>query len=244
MVRFTARQVRAGAGQAGPVLIETLDDLDRYCYYVAGTVGNLLCELFAQHSRLIGAKRARDLKALSVSFGLGLQLTNILKDIQDDRMRNVSYIPLSLLAREHLSEQAFLSPEGREGAARIMAQLIRKARTHLEDALEYTCLLPRLEPRLRLFCLWPLFMAAETVVLIADNLDGQGFQDETKMKITRSQVQRIVRRTSLACWSNRLIRSMFRTTMDGLEARLAKAEGFSGEPRRERAASGAMGARS
>jgi farnesyl-diphosphate farnesyltransferase len=225
MIRFTARQDRGHQGQGGAVLIETLEDLDNYCYFVAGTVGNLLCELFTLHSQLISKKRARRLKSLSVSFGLGLQLTNILKDIHDDKLRNVSYIPQALLMQEHLSDQSFLAPEGHEGAKRIMTQLIRKTKSHLEDALTYTCLLPRLEPRLRLFCLWPLFMAAETVVLMAANLDRN--QDEIKMKITRIQVKQIVRKTSLACWSNHWLRSMFQTTMDRLELALTKVESAS-----------------
>jgi farnesyl-diphosphate farnesyltransferase len=221
MIQFTRRQTAMDSGKATPVLIETIQDLDRYCYYVAGTVGNLLCDLFAQHSLLIGVKRANALKSLSVSFGLGLQLTNILKDIQDDRLRNVSFIPLSLLHQEGLTEVSFLTSEGKAGARRIMIELIQKAKSHLKDALEYTCLIPRLEPRLRLFCLWPLFMAAETMVMLANNLEG--YQDVAKMKISRSQVKLILRKTSLVCWSNHLLRSMFNATLSRLEARLESA---------------------
>jgi farnesyl-diphosphate farnesyltransferase len=211
MIRFTAKQAELGASGAG--LIGTMEDLDSYCYFVAGTVGNLLCDLFTLQSPLIGKRRAKALRSLSVSFGLGLQLTNILKDVQEDRERNVSYIPQTLLTEEGLSQADFLAPQGREGAARILDRLIAKARRHLEDALEYTCLLPRLEPRLRLFCLWPLFMAAETLSLLARNHKAYG--EGTKMKISRDQVRRIMRRTGLACWSNAWIRSMFRETMAG-----------------------------
>ena len=247
MIDFTAKPSRTGAkakagDSAGPVLIETMEDLDRYCYFVAGTVGNMLCDLFSLHSPLIGKERAAALKSLSVSFGLGLQLTNILKDIHDDRLRNVSYIPLSLLAKENLTEQAFLAPEGREGAARIMAHLIGKAKTHLEDALEYSCLLPRMEPRLRLFCLWPLFMAAETIALIAENMDG--IQDQAKLKISRTQVSRIVRKTSLACWSNRWLHALFRSTLSGLENHLERVKKSSGSGQSDQYAAGALGARS
>ena len=55
MIDFTRKQADTRSGQ---VLIATVEDLDRYCYYVAGTVGNLLCELFTLHSPLIG-KAAR-----------------------------------------------------------------------------------------------------------------------------------------------------------------------------------------
>jgi farnesyl-diphosphate farnesyltransferase len=217
MIQFTARQAKARENASG--LIATVEDLDSYCYYVAGTVGNMLCDLFTLQSPLIGKRRAKALKSLSVSFGLGLQLTNILKDVQEDRERNVSFIPQTLLAEEGLSQADFLAPQGREGAARILDRLIEKARRHLEDALEYTCLLPRLEPRLRLFCLWPLFMAAETLALLGRDQtarrEGPLWGPGIKLKISRGQVSRILRRTSFACWSNSWIRSMFRETMAG-----------------------------
>jgi farnesyl-diphosphate farnesyltransferase len=231
MKDFTRRQAGTRNGEA---LIGTLEDLDRYCYYVAGTVGNLLCDLFTLHSPLIGAKRAKALRALSVSFGLGLQLTNILKDVQEDRRRNVSYIPKALLDAERLSVNAFLAAENEvsasaggprasasnAAAARVMALLLEKAKSHLQDALEYSCLLPRMEPRLRLFCLWPLFMAVENLALMGENLNG--FQGEGKLKITRKQVKDIVGSTSLACWSNLWLRSMFRRSMARLDAGLAR----------------------
>jgi farnesyl-diphosphate farnesyltransferase len=221
MIDFTRRQASARQGRA---LIATMEDLDRYCYYVAGTVGNLLCELFALHSPLIGAKRAEALRAFSVSFGLGLQLTNILKDVQEDRQRNVSFLPSDLLTAEGLDAAAFgAAGFGAAGAAsaRVMARLLAKAQGHLRDALEYTCLLPRLEPRLRLFCLWPLFMAAENLVVMAEHPDGA--PAEGKLKISRGQVKDIVTRTSLACWSNLWLRRMFRGTMLRLDARLQSA---------------------
>ncbi len=219
MVQFTKKQME---NSAAPVLVETVEDLNRYCYYVAGTVGNMLCDLFAYHSKLISKKRALQLKQLSVSFGLGLQLTNILKDISDDRQRNISYIPLSMLREENLTERAFLEPEGHLASARIMAKLIRKTKIHLTDALEYTCLLPRMEPRLRLFCLWPLFMALETIAMLANNLDG--IDGTVKMKISRAQVKKIVRQTSLACWSNQWLHAMFQKTMQGLDTQLKRVE--------------------
>lgn len=213
MIDFTRRQARAREGRA---LIATVGDLDRYCYYVAGTVGNLLCDLFTLHSPLIGAKRADALRSLSVSFGLGLQLTNILKDVQEDRRRNVSFLPSALLAEEGIDAGSFGS--GSPAEARVMLRLLAKAQGHLRDALDYTCLLPRLEPRLRLFCLWPLFMAAENLVVMAEHPGGA--PSEGKLKISRGQVKDIVARTSVACWSNLWLRRMFGSIMARLDARL------------------------
>ena len=58
--------------------------MDRYCYYVAGVVGEMLTELFCDYSPEIDAQR-EELQKLAVSFGQGLQMTNILKDIWDSR---------------------------------------------------------------------------------------------------------------------------------------------------------------
>ena len=52
-------------------------DLDDYCYYVAGVVGEMLTDLFCDYSPDIGRQRAA-LSALAASFAQGLQMTNIL----------------------------------------------------------------------------------------------------------------------------------------------------------------------
>ena len=204
------------AGAASPHLIATVAELDTYCYYVAGTVGMLLCELFILHSGRINPERAAKLRGLCVSFGLGLQLTNILKDLHDDKDRNVSWLPTELLAIENLSFQDFLhSPAASRGRKRIYRVLFLKAKKHLEDALEYSCLIPRFDNRLRLFCLWPLFMAAETLALLADSTEA--LAQGTRLKISRNKVKSIVQRTGLLGWSNRWVHAEFQKPMRRLE---------------------------
>jgi len=213
MANFAGKQ-EAGADH----LIETLSELDNYCYYVAGTVGVLLCDLFIRHSGRIRSERAKSLKALCVSFGLGLQLTNILKDLHSDNERNVSWLPNELLQAEKITFKDFLSPERRSEAKRIYGILLKKARGHLEDALEYSCLIPKWDRRLRLFCLWPLFMAAETLALLAESTEtlAQG----ARLKIPRSRVKDILLKTRLFVWSNRWIRAEFKKPLRRLESAL------------------------
>jgi len=52
--------------------LDTVQDLDRYCYYVAGTVGHLLTGLFNLHSGGMSKDRLSRLQGLATSFGLGL----------------------------------------------------------------------------------------------------------------------------------------------------------------------------
>jgi 4,4'-diapophytoene synthase len=72
--------------------LKTMKDMDDYCYFVAGCVGEMLAKLFCHYSPQIDAHREELLK-LSVSFGQGLQMTNILKDIWDDAKRGVCWLP-------------------------------------------------------------------------------------------------------------------------------------------------------
>ena len=75
-----------------------LDDmahLDRYCYHVAGVVGEMLTELVCEHVAAVAPHR-ETLMELAVSFGQGLQMTNILKDVWEDRERDACWLPRSV----------------------------------------------------------------------------------------------------------------------------------------------------
>ncbi len=67
----------------------TFDDLYRYCYLVASVVG-LVC------IRIFGYTDPRAEK-FAEETGVAFQLTNILRDVQEDIERNRVYLPLDLL---------------------------------------------------------------------------------------------------------------------------------------------------
>lgn len=69
--------------------------LDLYCDRVAGTVGEIM-------AALLGAKERRALDA-AVRLGRAMQLTNILRDVAEDRKRGRVYVPQSELTRFALS---------------------------------------------------------------------------------------------------------------------------------------------
>ncbi len=219
MALFTERLHGNEDQQSKGPLIETVEDLDRYCYYVAGTVGNLLCDLFSLHSRYISGEREEGMRKLSVSFGLGLQLTNILKDVDEDATRNIFFLPEELLRQVNITRNDFGKEAHQKASREVQRVLLKKTLQHLRDALDYSCLIPRRDARIRLFCLWPLFMALETLSLLANwNYGKQAKQ--IKIKISRADVTRIVRQTSLVFWSNLVLRQMFNRVAKPLEALL------------------------
>lgn len=82
------RQVAEG----GQVRLESLGELQEYCYAVAGIVGELLTELFLLDRPGL-APVAGELRRRSRAFGEALQLVNILKDSAFDHAEGRTYLP-------------------------------------------------------------------------------------------------------------------------------------------------------
>jgi len=199
MIEFVERQEKRTNSW---FTIEREADLDRYCYFVAGLVGNMLTELFCINGKNFNEKRRKKLRELSVSFGLALQLVNIIKDIQEDSLRKVCFVPIEFFRKHGIkSVQEFFSPESSlEKKELVISELTKKAKKHLLDAKNYIKNLPRFEHRMRLFCLWPSLMAADNLRVIGDG--SIIFEEGKKAKITRQTVAKIIRRSTILGWSN------------------------------------------
>lgn len=201
---------RAHDSESGSHLeaLATVEDLDRYCYYVAGTVGHLLTELFHLDAPPAARGRFRRLDQLATSFGLGLQLTNIVKDVGDDRRRGWSFVPREFCQVAGIRPEDLQDPRHREAARRVMNLLIDKAKRHLSDALCYVTLLPRRQYGVRLFCLTSLYFAVRTLRLAS--MDERLLDADHKVKIERSEVYRTVAVTRCIAASNVAVRAYFR----------------------------------
>lgn len=70
---------------------ETLADLEKYSYFVAGSVGLMLLPILA-------TKHQQELKDTAISLGVAMQITNILRDVgEDQREINRIYLPVDLM---------------------------------------------------------------------------------------------------------------------------------------------------
>ena len=83
------------ADEDGGLKLVDAQDLQRYCYVVAGIVGELLTELFIESAPHLEAVRP-ELMERQAAFGEGLQLVNILKDADADALEGRSYLPSSM----------------------------------------------------------------------------------------------------------------------------------------------------
>ena len=84
---------------------ETWEELYLYCYRVAGTVGLMVLPIMgcSEDSTLEEALEP------ALALGVALQLTNILRDVGEDRARRRIYLPQEDLERFGVSEAALLA---------------------------------------------------------------------------------------------------------------------------------------
>ncbi len=187
--------------------LDDLPHLDRYCYHVAGVVGEMLTELFCAYSPDIDKNRDT-LFDLAVSFGQGLQMTNILKDVWEDRRRGACWLPRDVF-RDAGFDVSGLEISTRDAAfSRGLEELIGITKLHLENALAYTLLMPKEETGIRRFCLWALGMAVLTLRKIYSRLDYTAGQ---QVKISRRSVKATIMVTNLAVSRDAPLRFLFET---------------------------------
>ena len=203
-VRIMADGMARFQRQASLAGLRDQAELDRYCYYVAGVVGEMLTELFCEYSPHIARQRALMMR-LSVSFGQGLQMTNILKDIWEDRRRGVCWLPRTTFAARGIDLER-LETADPHAFADGMEELLAIARQHLRNALSYTLALPRQETGIRNFCLWAIGMAVLTLRRIHEHPD---FRAGAQVKISRRSVRMTIATLRLAASRDRLLKLLF-----------------------------------
>ena len=117
---------------------ETFEELYSYCYRVASTVGLVCIEIYGYD----------DLEAreFSESWGIFMQLTNIIRDVAEDAERDRIYLPMEDLRRYGISEQDVKS--GAEllehpGWKPFVEEYISRAETYRDKAFKLLPLLDR-----------------------------------------------------------------------------------------------------
>ena len=174
--------------------LKTIDDLDRYTYYVAGCVGEFWTDLMCAHRAALASWNVRQMSDVGVRFGKGLQLTNIVKDIAHDLQKGRCYIPETMLAEAGLTPRDLLDQSNLSRFRPVLSKLVRMATEHLDQGWMYTMAIPRHEMRLRLSCMWPILSAGESLKLVLHSPDL--LNPAVKVKIPRSKVYQILTLTT------------------------------------------------
>ena len=79
---------------------DTLEELEEYCYLVAGTVGEMLLPILHDAP-------TKQITESGIYLGKAMQIVNIVRDIGEDRVRGRRYVPLELMKHCGYSETDF-----------------------------------------------------------------------------------------------------------------------------------------
>lgn len=110
------------------VLYRTFSDLRQYCYRVASVVGLVCIRIFGY--------RDPAAEALAENLGLAFQLTNIIRDIQEDANMGRIYLPAEDLDRFKIGPDDFRQPAIPERLRWLLAAESDRAREYYVSARE------------------------------------------------------------------------------------------------------------
>ncbi|MEE4209083.1 MAG: squalene/phytoene synthase family protein [Parvularcula sp.] len=115
------------ADAKGPIVAPSSEELSLYTRQVAGTVGLLSIRIF-------GAYRGEVSERFALALADALQLTNVLRDVEEDAALGRLYLPQDLLARHGLEGAEPLEVARSSRLPHIRAELGQVAARHYDTA--------------------------------------------------------------------------------------------------------------
>lgn len=150
---------------------ETFDQLYLYCYRVAGTVGLMTLPIIGAATP--GREGLRNASDAALSLGIALQLTNILRDVGEDRLRGRIYLPLEDLRRFRYTEEDLQKCVLDDRYRALMKFQIKRARKYFKRAEKG---IPLLAEDARL----PVRASLDMYSQILDVLEQNGYDNFSK----------------------------------------------------------------
>ena len=198
--------------------LNSVKDLDRYTYLVAGCVGEFWTDIIVARTPSLRSWDRQRMSDLGVRFGKALQMTNILRDVPRDLRIGRCYIPSDMLARAGLTPEGLLERGNSDAARSVMATGVEIALGHIAAAEEYVLAVPRRCLRLRLAALWPLLLAIATLTELSRS---EAWLDPHRVyKVRRRSVYAMMALSLLMGRSNTAVRTWLALARKGLEQEL------------------------
>ncbi|MFC3957364.1 phytoene/squalene synthase family protein [Halovivax cerinus] len=183
MAMFTDRYADEGG-----LRLQTLEELEEYCWYAAGTVGTLITGLLARGA---SRERADELRSNARSFALLLQLVNIAKDVQTDyHEENNVYLPAEWLAEEDVAPEAVTDDHNRGAVTTVIRRVVGRAEEYVDDAHRYLETVP--QHRGNTLSAWaiPYLLAVGTLRELRER--PEDVLQEGNVKISRAEVYALI----------------------------------------------------
>jgi farnesyl-diphosphate farnesyltransferase len=178
--------------------------LHHYTYQVAGCVGEFWTDLCLRHLRDYSLLPAPQLRALGRSFGCGLQLVNIVRDLGSDLAAGRCYLPADELAA--IGIHAAQLRHDPERCVPVWQAWQGRAARAMQDGMAYALAVhPR---RVRAAVALPAMLGARTVSLV--RAAGPAALHD-RVKVPRREVHAMLARTVLSLAGRHSLRSQFET---------------------------------
>jgi len=107
----------------------SFEELSQYCYRVAGVVGLLASKIFGYQNPTV--------LDYAKNLGIAFQLTNILRDVREDAVRNRIYIPQQELHDFGVSEQDIVENHYSKNMDDLLKYQSQRAKQYYDKAFEY-----------------------------------------------------------------------------------------------------------
>ena len=111
-----------------------LKELVFYSYQVAGTVGGLM-------ARILGATNEKAWR-FAIDLGIGMQLTNISRDIKEDALNNRIYLPQNQLGSD-IDATTILNPEHKTKVYHVTKEILTTADKYYQSGFSGIYYIPK-----------------------------------------------------------------------------------------------------
>lgn len=159
------KQMGNGMADYAERKVNTLEDYDHYCHYVAGLVGIGLSALFSASGLEIN--RLQQETDLANSMGLLLQKTNISRDYYEDLNLGRVFWPKQIWGKYATQLEEFHNKPSSPESLACINEMVTNALQHVSNCILYLHLIKN--PQVFRFCAIPQVMAMATLAKIYNN---------------------------------------------------------------------------
>lgn len=172
------------------VRIQTADDLEEYCYYVAGTVGHMIIDTLVA-TKGDGGYDITDLHNNARNYGIFLQHINIVKDVYDDYTSEDSVcIPKDILLKNGVEQDEITNPKNKENVIKSVEEVIDITENFIIGAEEFLQKIQHIDDESYVGWSIPYVLAVATMRELKNN--SENIISKNPAKIKREEVISIV----------------------------------------------------
>ncbi|XP_021773236.1 phytoene synthase 2, chloroplastic-like [Chenopodium quinoa] len=150
---------------------ENDEELELYCYYVAGTVGLMTVPIIGISPEYVSS--AQSIYKAAISMGIGDQLTNILRDVVEDSLLERVYLPQDELREFGMTDKDIFWKNVTEEWREFIKKQIMRARYYYDQAEQG---ISRLDSASR----WPVWASMMLYRANLDKIESNNYDNLTK----------------------------------------------------------------